>query len=75
MTTLYVATLARYVLVEAANEQEARTRGQAALSDRYAALREGLGREVPVEIRIVRPTTDEEIELMRWHNEMVSTTG
>ncbi|MCA9054560.1 MAG: hypothetical protein KDA75_12025 [Planctomycetaceae bacterium] len=71
MTTYLVATLARYVLVEAADEHEARVKGQAALYDLYADLRERLGREVPIEIRTIRPATDEEIELMRWHNDMV----
>ena len=45
MITFYVATLARYVLVDAADETEARTRGQAALYELYTDLRERLGRD------------------------------
>ena len=44
MTTYYVATLARYVLVDANNEFDARERGYAALHDLYADLRERLGK-------------------------------
>ena len=72
MTTYFVATLARYVLVDAENEASARTAGQMALYDLYADLRAKLGRDVPIEITTVRPATNEEIELMRWHHEMVA---
>ena len=72
MTTYLVATLARYVLVDAADEQEARAKGHAALHELYADLRERYGRDVPINILTIRPATDEEIELMRWHNEMVA---
>jgi hypothetical protein len=64
MTTFYVATRARYVLVEAANESEARRLGQPALQELY------VGRNLPVEIRVVRPATDDEIELRNWHREL-----
>ena len=72
MTTYYVATLARYVLVEATDEREARLKGHAALCDLYADVRERLGCDVLIQIRTVRPVTGEEVELMRWHNEMVA---
>lgn len=72
MTTYFVATLARYVLVDAADEAAARVAGQVALHDLYADLRERLGRDVPIEIRTVRPATDDEIELWRWHHEMLA---
>ena len=72
MTIYYVATLARYVLVEAADENEARRFGQAALYDLYADLRERLGKEVPINIRTIRPATADEIELWNWHHEMVA---
>ena len=72
MTTYYVATLARYVLVDATDEHEARVKGSAALWDLYADVRERLGCDVPIQIRTVRPATGEEVELMRWHNEMVA---
>lgn len=72
MTTFYVATLARYVLVDAADETEARTRGQSALYELYTDLRARLGRDVPIEIQTIRPAKDDEIALIRWHNEMVA---
>src|SRR5688572_32875991 len=65
MTTYYVATLARYVLVEAEHEWEARERGYAALYELYDDVRRRFG-NMPVEIRTVRPATDDEIEHMRW---------
>lgn len=69
MTTYYVATRARYVVVDAENETQARELGQAEL---YADLRERLGREVPIEIHTVRPATTDEIDMTKWHNEMVA---
>jgi hypothetical protein len=72
MTTYYVATMARYVLVEAENESQARERGRQALNEQYADLRERLGRDIPIEIRTVRLATDNEIQLYEWHHEMVS---
>jgi hypothetical protein len=63
MTTYYVATLARYVLVDAANESDARERGYAALRDLYADD----GRSsAEINIRTVRPATDDEIEFCLW---------
>ena len=64
MTTYYVATLAHYVLVQAKNEVEARRRGQAALRK--------LGANMPVNIRTVRPATEDEIELDRQHWQAVA---
>jgi len=72
MTTYLVATLARYVLVDAESESEARRLGQPALYDLYADVRERLGKDVPIEIRTVRPATDDEIDLWKWHHEMVA---
>ena len=66
MTTYYVATLARYVLVEAENEWEARERGYAALYELYDDVRRRFGCGMRVEIRTIRPATEEEIEHMRW---------
>ena len=71
MTTYFVATLARYVLVDAENEMAARELGQAALHDLYADLRERLGRDVPIEIRTVREATADEIDLWTWHHDML----
>ncbi|MEX0704119.1 MAG: hypothetical protein WD069_18605 [Planctomycetales bacterium] len=64
MTTYYVATLARYVLVDAADECEARAKGEAALRD--------LGAAAPGDIRTIRPATPDEIELQRWHDEALA---
>jgi hypothetical protein len=70
MTTYYVATLARYVLVDADDESDARERGHAALLHLYADD----GRAgAAINIRTVRPATDDEIELWRWHHEMVAS--
>ena len=69
MSTYYVATLARYVLVGADNESDARERGYAALHDLYAA--DGSA-GAAINIRTVRPATDDEIELVRWHQEKLA---
>jgi hypothetical protein len=71
-STYLVATLARYVLVDAANEDEARILGQAALHDLYSDRRERLGKDVPINILTIRPATNEEIELQRIHDEMMA---
>ncbi len=71
MTTYLVATLARYVLVDAESESEARRLGQPALYDLYAELRERLGRDVPIEIRTIREATQDEIDLWNWHHKML----
>lgn len=63
MLTYYVATLSNYVLVNAANETDARQRG-------HAALVELTGNATP-NIRTIRLATDDEIELSRWHQEML----
>ena len=63
MTTYYVATLACYVLVGAANEADAREIGG-------TALVELTGNAAP-NIRTIRPATDDEIEFWRWHQEML----
>jgi hypothetical protein len=63
MFTYYVATLANYVLVNAANETDARELGR-------AALVELTGNATP-NIRTIRLATDDEIELSRWHHEML----
>ena len=71
MTTYYVATLARYVLVDAKDENQARELGCEALHDLYVDLRERLGKDVPIEIRTVREATENEIELWTWHQNML----
>ncbi|MCO6455488.1 MAG: hypothetical protein J5I93_09345 [Pirellulaceae bacterium] len=64
MFTYYVATLANYVLVNAANETDALELGR-------AALIELTGNATP-NIRTIRFATDDEIELSRWHQEMLA---
>jgi hypothetical protein len=71
MKTYYVATLARYVLVEAEDENAAREVGHEALYNLYADLRGRLGKDVPIEIRTVREATSEEIELWNWYHHML----
>jgi hypothetical protein len=72
MTTYLVATIARYVLVDAENEDAARELGAPALYELYADLRVKLGRDVPINVCTVRPATEHEIELQRFHDEMVA---
>jgi hypothetical protein len=72
MTTYYVATLARYVLVEAANEDEACRLAKPKLYDLYAEVRREFGMDTPIRIQTVRPATPEEIELQDWHEEVLA---
>ena len=67
MTTFYVATLARYVRVDADDKSSARLAGHAVLHD----LDLRLGRDVPIAIHTVRAATADEIEFWNWHCEMV----
>ena len=62
MPIYYVATLARYVLVEAENEAQARERGQSALSEHNGTT----------EIRTVHLAKPNEIELAEWHRHFVA---
>jgi hypothetical protein len=61
MPTYYVATLARYVLVEAPDPAAARMLGEQAL-----VVGAPPGRP-PAEVQVVRPATADEIDLMGWH--------
>lgn len=63
-----VATLARYVLVEAMDETAARAVGMKALRELYAPE----GRVAHIQIRTIRPATEDEIELQRWHDEILA---
>jgi hypothetical protein len=72
MTTYFVATMARYVLVDAPDEDAARELARPALYELYAETRARLGRDTPIEIQVVRPATTDEIDLMKWHHEMVA---
>lgn len=68
----YVATRFQYVLVEAPDENAARGLGKAALDDLYAGVRKRLGSEVPIQIRAIRPATENEIAFWRSDNEALS---
>lgn len=65
MTMYYVATLSRYVLVDAPDDASAREVGLEALQTEHVE------RRTPLEIRTVRPATAEEIEFWNWHHEML----
>lgn len=69
MTTYFVATRVRYVLIDAADEAEARQQGQIEFRKQYADQPE---RAAGIEIHTVRPATTDEIELWNWHNMMVA---
>ena len=73
MPQYYVATLACYVLVEAENSDQARELGRSALQDLYADVHQRLGRDVPVNICTVRLATADEIELCKWHRELIAS--
>lgn len=72
--TDYVATLVRYVLVEAEDEAKARERGAAALEELYAELRQR-HLNMQVDIHTVRPATTDEIEFCRWNEETLAREG
>jgi hypothetical protein len=72
-TTRYlVATLARYVIVDAVDEAEARSAGRTALHTLYADIREREGWDVPITIQTVRPATADEVDLWDWHHARVA---
>jgi hypothetical protein len=75
MTTYYVATLAKYVLVEAENEEQVCELGRAALERLHAEVGLRLGKDIPVNILVVRPATTDEIEFCRWGEEMLAREG
>ena len=67
MTDYYVATLARYVLVKAVDENVARRLGHEALYKLTAGLRER--KEAPINIVTVRPATEDELALQRFYDD------
>jgi hypothetical protein len=71
MTMFYVATRARHVVVEATDEAEARRLGLPELQKLHTRVSTSIGRNLPVEIHVVRPATDDEIELGRWNREFL----
>lgn len=72
MPVYYVATIARYVLVEAANEDEARRIAEPKLRELYADVRCEISADISIRIHTVRAATAEEIELQRWHAEAIA---
>jgi hypothetical protein len=70
MTTYLVGTQARFVLVEADNEDNARERGQAALHALYADISDRVRDDTPIPVRTVRPATNDEIAEWRRHDEI-----
>ena len=66
MTKFYVATRARY------DKTGARRLGQPALHELHADLCKQISRDLPVEIHVVRPATDDEIEMWKWHQELLA---
>ena len=65
MPMYFVATVARYVLVEALDENAACELATPLLYDLYADTRRKLGRDTPIQIHTVRLATAEEIELWK----------
>jgi hypothetical protein len=61
-----VATLSRYVLVKAADETEAHQLGETALQELYPELMQ------KTTVRTVRLADDDEIELWKWHQDMLA---
>ncbi len=72
MTTYYVATLAKYAHVAAENEEQARELSRAALERLHAEAGRPLGKDMPVNIFVVRPATTDEIGFYRWGEEMLT---
>ena len=72
MTTHYVATLSRYVVVETENEERGPRLGLDALVALFADLRLQPRQNVPIGIRTVRLAAEEEITFCQWHRESVA---
>ena len=71
MTMFYVATRASYVVVDASDEAEARRLGHPALQALHADVSARIGRDLPVEIHVVRAARSDEIEMWEWHRELL----
>lgn len=72
--TYYVATLARYVLIEADGDADARTAAVPALRALYAEFGWPTD-DLASRIRTVRPATPEERELWHAHRAMMAAEG
>jgi hypothetical protein len=68
----YLATLAKYVLVEAESEGQARKLGRVGLKKLHAEVGRRLGKDLTVNILVVRPATTDEIEFCRRGEEMLA---
>lgn len=71
MTTYFVATGFRYVLVDVPDESQARELATPKLLELDAGAIERLGDQFELEIHTVREATLEEIDLWSWHHEMI----
>jgi len=63
MTTYYVATRFRYVLVDACDESETRELARPLLHELYADVCQRLGRDNSIDIHTIREATPGEIDL------------
>lgn len=66
----FVATLSRYVLVEAVDADQARTRALPELQRLYEADPPPGGQRFPITIHTIRPATPDEIETWKWYQDM-----
>lgn len=71
MNMYFVSAGFRYVLVDARNKEQARTLAMPKLIELYADMLERFGSQYPINIHTVREATPEEVELWRWHHEMI----
>ena len=71
MNMYFVSAGFRYVLVEARNEEQARTLAMPKLTELYADLLERFVEQYQINIHTVREATPEEVALWRWHHEMI----
>jgi hypothetical protein len=72
MPQYYVATRSRYIVVEAANESDARRIALPDLQRLQAEVSAPIGRDLPTVIHVVRPATDDEIEMDRWSRDLLN---
>ncbi len=61
-----------WTLVDVADESAAREATLPGRQKLYAEADSRFGRDSPIEIRMVWPATQSEIDQFRWHNEMVA---
>jgi hypothetical protein len=61
-----------HVLVEKEHEERARELGGVALGKLHANAGRRLGKDMPVDILVVRPATTDDVEFCRWGEEMLA---